>query len=314
MVTETAVAPPPTTGGPPPEGRRRLRLRQRRTLAAYAFIGPSAAIMGLFVLWPLISSARLSFYESSGFGPSTFIGFKNYRSMFQDPKFWGAVTHTFVYALVVTPVTVGLALLFAIMLHRRMHGRAFFRAAIFLPAVLSLGVMAIAWGFLLDPIIGLLPHWLAPLGVSFGVGKADPTTAFVYVALIGVWKNIGFYMVMYLAGLATIPQDLYEAASVDGASPFRRFRSVTWPLLSNTSAFVFILATIASMQAFDQIYALTRGGPFFSTETLAYLIYREGFQNYDFGPASAAGWFLTLVVFGISLVQRVFFSRREITY
>jgi ABC-type sugar transport system permease subunit len=211
-------------------------------------------------------------------------------------------------------VTIALALTFAVMLNRRLAGRAFFRAAIFLPAVLSLGVMAIAWDFLLDPDIGLIPHWLAPLGVSFGSGKASPDIAFAYVAVVGIWKNVGFYMVMYLAGLATIPGELYEAAAIDGVSAFQRFRYVTWPLLSNTSAFVFIMATIASLQAFDQVFVMTRGGPYFQTETLVYLLYRKGFQDFQFGYASAVGWVLIIMVFFISIVQNAFFNRREVTY
>ena len=282
-------------------------------MRAYAFIAPSALIMGVFMLWPLISSARLSFTNATPFGPSAFVGLKQYRTVFADPVFRGDLLRTLLYAAIVTPLTVGLALALAVMLNRRLRGRAFFRAAIFVPAVLSLGVMSIAWNFLLDPTIGLLPHWLAPLGVDFGTGKANPKIAFVYVVVVGIWKNVGFYMVMFLAGLAGIPQDLYEAASVDGASAFRKFRSITWPMLSNTSAFVFIMATIASVQAFDQIYSMTRGGPYFSTETLAYLVYRKGFQDYDYGYASAAGWVLALIVFAISIGQQAFFSRREMT-
>jgi ABC-type sugar transport system permease subunit len=289
-------------------------LRRRAYLRAYAFVAPSIVIMAAFVVWPIISSARLSFYNSSQFGPSTFVGLSNYRHLFSDPTFRGDLERTVVYALIVTPVTIALALTFAVMLNRRLAGRAFFRAAIFLPAVLSLGVMAIAWDFLLDPDIGLIPHWLAPLGVSFGSGKASPDIAFAYVAVVGIWKNVGFYMVMYLAGLATIPGELYEAAAIDGVSAFQRFRYVTWPLLSNTSAFVFIMATIASLQAFDQVFVMTRGGPYFQTETLVYLLYRKGFQDFQFGYASAVGWVLIIMVFFISIVQNAFFNRREVTY
>lgn len=315
-MTRALERPAPSAEAEAPARRRRKRytLRRRQALHAYAFIAPSMAIMGVFMLWPLISSARLSFYESSQFGPSTYVGLRNYRDLFDDSIFRGDVVRTVLYAVIVTPATIGLALLFAVMLNRRLRGRGFFRAALFLPAVLSLGVMSIAWGFLLDPTIGLLPHWLSPLGVSFGNGKADPTIAFIYVVVVGIWKNVGFYMAMYLAGLSTIPQELYEAARVDGASPWRQFRSITWPLLANTSAFVFIMATIASIQAFDQIYSMTRGGPFFRTETLAYLLYRRGFQDLDFGYASAVAWILTLMVFVISIAQQFFFSRREITY
>ncbi|SHF65907.1 carbohydrate ABC transporter membrane protein 1, CUT1 family [Jatrophihabitans endophyticus] len=308
----------PTTVSPSRPGgpvrRRSGTLRRRSYLRAYAFVAPSIAIMAAFVVWPIISSARLSFFDSSQFGPSTFVGLDNYRAMFRDPTFRGDLERTVVYAVIVTPITIGLALMFAVMLHRRLRGRAFFRAAIFLPAVLSLGVMAIAWNFLLNPDIGLLPHWLEPLGISFGHGTADPTIAFAYVAVVGVWKNVGFYMVMYLAGLATIPAELYDAAGVDGASPFQKFRHVTWPLLANTSAFVFIIATIASLQAFDQVYVMTRGGPYFQTETLVYLLYRKGFQDFQFGYASAVGWVLILIVFVISIVQNAFFSRRQVTY
>ncbi len=301
----------------PPQGHNRRRsgpLRRRQYLRAYTFITPSVVVMAAFVVWPIISSARLSFYNSSQFGPSTFVGFANYRQLFSDPTFRGDLIRTLVYAAITTPVTVGLSLIFAVMLNRTLHGRGFFRAAIFLPAVLSLGVMSIAWNFLLDPNIGLLPHWLAPLGVSFGNGTADPHIAFAYVVVVGVWKNVGFYMVMYLAGLATIPAELYEAASVDGATPWRQFRHVTWPLLMNTSAFVFIIATIASLQAFDQVYVMTRGGPYFQTETLVYLLYRKGFQDFQFGYASAVGWVLILIVFVLSIMQNAFFNRRQVTY
>lgn len=305
-----------TSGRPAPErpaGRRRT-MQSRQYFQAYLFIAPSALIMGVFLLWPVISSAKLSLYESSQFGASTFVGFGNYRAMFADPIFRDDLLHTVVFAIIATPLTIGLALMFAVMLNRKLRGRGFFRAAIFLPAVLSMGVMSIPWDFLLDPTIGLLPHWLAPLGISFGDGKADPHIAFAFVTVVGVWKNVGFYMVMFLAGLSTIPRDLYEAAGVDGASPLRQFRHVTWPLLANTSAFVFIIATIASLQAFDQVYVLTRGGPYFSTETLVYLLYRRGFNDFQFGYASAVGWVLILIVLAISLVQNLYFSRRQVTY
>ena len=294
--------------------RRRGGLRRRQALRAYGFVAPSVVILGAFMAWPLVSSLRLSFYDSSQFGSDTFLGLGNYRALLHDTVFRGDLVRTLVYAVVVTPLTVGLAVLLAVMLNRRLAGRSFFRAAIFVPAVLSLGVMSIAWDFLFDPNIGLLPRWLAPVGISLGNGVADPHLALAYVMLVGIWKNVGFYMVMYLAGLATIPRELYEAAEVDGARPWQKFRSITWPLLSNTSAFVFVIAAIASLQAFDQVYVMTRGGPFFQSETLVYLIYRKGFQDFQFGYASAVSWVLLVIVLVISLVQNAFFSRRQVTY
>ena len=294
--------------------RPRNGLRRRQALRAYGFIAPSVVILGAFMAWPLVSSLRLSFFESSQFGADTFVGLDNYRSLLGDQVFRGDLFRTLLYAVVVTPVTVGLAVLFAVMLNRRLAGRSFFRAAIFVPAVLSLGVMSIAWDFLFDPNIGLLPHWLGPLGISFGNGAADPHLALIYVMVVGIWKNVGFYMVMYLAGLATIPKELYEAAEVDGARPWQKFRSITWPLLANTSAFVFVIAAIASLQAFDQVYVMTRGGPYFQSETLVYLIYRKGFQDFQFGYASAVSWVLLVIVLIVSVAQNAFFSRRQVTY
>jgi len=291
-----------------------LSLRARRSLSAYGFIAPSLLILGVFLAWPMIWSLRTSFYDASQFAPPTFVGLGNYRRLFADATFRGDLVNTLVYAAVVTPVAVGLALVFALMLHRRMRGRSFFRAAIFLPAVLSFGVMGIAWDFVLDPNIGVLPRWLSHVGLSLGNGVNDPNLAMAYVMFVGVWKNTGFYMVMYLAGLSTIPGDFYEAAAIDGAGSWARFRHITWPLLSNTTLFVFVIAAIASLQAFDQIFVMTRGGPFFKTETLVYLVYRTGFKDFEFGYASAAAWVLVLLVFVISLVQNFYFSRRQVKY
>lgn len=291
-----------------------VTLRTRRYLSAYTFVLPSVIILAVFMVWPMIWSLRTSFYESSQFAPSTFVGLANYTKLFSDQIFLGDLVNTLLYAAVVTPAAVGLALLFAVMLHRRLRGRSFFRASIFLPAVLSLGVMGIAWEFMLDPNIGVLPAWFAHLGVSFGNGVNDPTWAMAYVMFVGVWKNAGFYMVMYLAGLDTIPGTYYEAAAIDGASPWARFRHITWPLLMNTTLFVFVIAAIASLQAFDQIYVMTRGGPFFKTETLVYMVYRKGFNDFQFGYASAIAWVLVVLVFVISLAQNAYFGRRQVRY
>jgi multiple sugar transport system permease protein len=291
-----------------------LSLRTRRHLSAYGFIAPSVAILGVFLAWPMVWSLRNSFYDVSQFAPPEWVGLGNYRKLFTDATFRGDLVNTLEYAAVVTPISVGLALVFALMLHRRLRGRSFFRASIFLPAVLSLGVMGIAWDFVLDPNIGVLPRWLQHAGLSLGNGVNDPNWAMAYVMFVGVWKNAGFYMVMYLAGLGTIPAGFYEAAAIDGAGPWARFRHITWPLLSNTTLFVFVIAAIASLQAFDQIFVMTRGGPFFQTETLVYLVYRTGFKDFEFGYASAVAWILVVLVFLVSLVQNFYFGRRQVKY
>lgn len=291
-----------------------IRQRRRRALRAYGFVAPSLLVLVVFFVWPMIWSLRLSFYHSTQFAPATFAGLDNYRQLFTDTTFRGDLVNTMFYAAVVTPLSVGLALMFALMLNRTVIGRSFYRASIFIPAVLSLGVMGIAWTFLLDPNIGMLPAWLSHVGLSMGNGVNDPGWAMAYVMFVGIWKNVGFYMVMYLAGLGTIPAELYDAAAVDGAGGWRRFRHVTWPLLTNTTLFVFVIAAIASLQAFDQIFVMTRGGPYFQTETLVYMIYRKGFQDFQFGYASAITWVLIAIVFTISMLQSLYFSRREVRY
>jgi ABC-type sugar transport system permease subunit len=201
------------------------------------------------------------------------------------------------------------------MLNQAFAGRAFARTAIFLPFIVSLGIIAIAWAFLLDPNIGLLSHWLSLVGIVPEQGwLSDPRYAMAAVMIVGVWKNVGFYMVIYLAGLQSIPVDMYEAARLDGAGVWQRFRNVTLPLLSNQTLLVSVLALIATLQAFDQIYAMTRGGPFFRTETLVMLVYREGFQELRFGYASAISFVLVIFVFILSMVQFGYLRRKQVTY
>jgi multiple sugar transport system permease protein len=291
---------------------RSSRLHRRRVLAAYAFMAPSLVVIAVFLVYPMVQALRVSFEDYSVF-QSRWVGLANYRTLIHDSDFWNALKNTLVYAGITTPVSVGLALGLALLLNRKMVGRDFFRAAMFLPVVTSLAIAAIAWQFLVNPDIGLLPYWIAKLGITTQ-GLGNPTWAMVWVIVVGVWKNVGFYTVMYLAGLQSIPRELYEAASVDGAARWTRFRTMTWPLLMNTTMFVFVIAAIAALQAFDQIFVMTHGGPFFRTETLVMLIYRLGFNDFRMGYAAAISWVLVLLVFALSVVQVKFFNRRLVRY
>ncbi|MBB5079269.1 carbohydrate ABC transporter permease [Nonomuraea endophytica] len=288
-------------------------MRARRTATAYAFLAPTLIVVGVFMVWPMLQSLADSFYDKS-IGPGIFVGLGNYTKLLGDPAFLIALRNTVFYAVAATPVAVALALGLALLLNGHVRGRGFFRSALFLPSVVSLGVVAIAWKFLLDPDIGLVTYWLRGLGVDVGDGVRDADVAMWYLIGVGVWKNAGFYMVMYLAGLQTIPRMYYEAATIDGAGPWQRFRKVTWPLLGHTTMFVFIIAAIAALQVFDQIFVMTRGGPHFATESLVYLVYRKGLQDFEFGYASAIAWVLVLIVFVLSLAQNVFFSRRAVRF
>jgi len=252
--------------------------------------------------------------DDSGFGEAKFIGIDNYRNVLQDTRFLNALGNTFRYALFTAPISVAIALGLALLLNRRLPFRGAFRAAIFLPFVASLGIISIAWASMLDPQIGLIAAGLSQLGIPMGNGIRDPSLAMPAVIVVGVWRNVGFFMVLYLAGLQSIPADVKDAATVDGAGPIRTFTSVTWPLLANTTLFVSIIAVIFSLQAFDQIFVMTAGGPFFKTETLVLLIFNTGIGQYQIGYASAISWILVLIVLAISLVQLRIFKNRTVQY
>ncbi|MEV6980277.1 sugar ABC transporter permease [Sphaerisporangium sp. NPDC051017] len=288
---------------------------RRQARAAWLFMLPTLAVLGVFVVWPMLQALYLSFTDYQVFAPARWIGLENYQKLVSDPAFANALVNTLYYAAVTTPVSVALALGLALMLNRRMPLRGFIRTAVFVPVVISLAVVAIAWSFLLDPNIGLLSHWLSKIGIVSEQGwLRDPSLAMPAVMIVGVWKNVGFYMVMYLAGLQSIPTALYEAARVDGAGALMQFRRITWPLLANQTMLIVILAAIATLQAFDQIFVMTHGGPFFRTETLVMMTYRVGFKEFQFGYAAAVSWALVLLIFVLSMLQVAYFRKRAVTY
>ena len=294
-------------------GRRNPAIGQRRkNVQALAFLLPALLVLGAFTAWPMISALRLSFTDASGFGKEEWVGFENYARIFTDPVILNAVVNTALYALLFTPTAVALALALALLLNDpRLPFRGFFRTSLFLPFIVSLAVAAIAWAYLIDPQVGLLNYWLGTAGIRIGNVLQDPVLAMPAVAFVAVWKSFGFYMVIFLAGLQDIPGSLYEAAKVDGAGPFTRFRHVTLPMLSNTTAFVLIFALIAALQAFDQIYVMTGGGPYGHTETVVMQIYSSGFRKLDVGFASALSYVLLAATLMLSVIQFVFFGKRE---
>lgn len=307
-MTTSTYRPPAPLGGRP--GSRTAQ--RRRNLTALAFLSPALVILGAFVAWPMLSALRLSFTDASGFGRVEFVGLDNYLTVFTDSDVLDAMLNTLWYTVLFTPVAVVVALILAIALnHPRLPFRGFFRTALFLPFVVSLAVAALAWSYLIDPQVGLLNHWLSGAGIRLGNVLEDPVLAMPAVALVAVWKNFGFYLVIFLAGLQDIPGSLYEAARVDGAGPWTRFTNITLPLLSNTLAFVLIFAMIAALQAFDQIYVMTGGGPYGHTQTIVMEIYQSGFRRLEIGFASALSYVLLAVTLLLSIVQFVFFGRRE---
>lgn len=286
---------------------------KRRTSPALLFIVPSALVLLVFTLWPILQAFWMSLHEWSFLSQEKpFVGLGNYFALADDPRFWNALWNTVVYTVAVVPLQIGLALFLAMGLNAKLHGRAFFRAAYFIPVISSLAVMAIVWAFLFDPDIGLVSSWMANLGLPRVAWLRQPDTAMIAIVIVGVWKTIGFNTVILMAGLQGIPSEHYEAASIDGASQAQKLRHITIPGLRQTLLFVTVISVIASLQVFDQVYVMTRGGPLFATETLVTYLYHQGFGLFRMGYASAISGILFLVIIVISLVQLRLFRYQEV--
>lgn len=274
---------------------------------------PSLLILALFVVLPIVQAAWISLHNwSIGNAEQPFVGLANYQELLGDERFWNALRNTLVYTVGVVPAQVVLALVFALMLNEKLHGRAMFRAIFFLPVLVSFAIEAIIWRFLLDPDIGLIAYYSSLLHLPAIEWLRSTTWAMPAVIIVSVWRWFGFNLVILLAGLQGIPEVYYEAAKVDGASAWQRFWRVTLPLLRPALLFAVVNAVIAALQAFDQVYVLTRGGPLFSTETIVSYIFHQGFEIYDMGYASSAAMVLFLLIFLLTLGQLRVLRYREV--
>ena len=292
--------------------RREMSTREARS--AYLFMLPSLVILTVFVFWPIVRSFVLSFYHWS-FGSSVqqWAGLDNYQRLIPDPRVWNAFRNTLYYAAITVPVTMALSLALALGLNQKLRARGLLRAAFFLPVIGSFAIVAIVWSFLFDPDIGLLSYWLHALGVPVTGWLRDPDWAMPVVILVSIWKNVGFNMVIFLAGLQGISENLYEAARVDGASAWQRFWKITLPMLRPTTLFVLVISVIGAFQVFDPVYVLTPGGgPLHSTETVVSYIYHQGIELIDISYASTIGVVLFIIVFILTLFQLRLLRFREV--
>lgn len=315
----TRVPQAKSSSSPSPNGSSgtrtwRVTAKTRQAFTAWMFIAPAGAIIAVFVFWTLFESLRTSFTDDSGFGSAAWVGLANYSKLLGDVRFLNALGNTLLYSVVVVPVSIAFALGLALLLNRPLPFRGFFRVAVFMPFVTSLGISSMAWWAMLNPHAGIIPAWFEIFGLSLGNGIQDPALAMPFVMGVGVWRDVGFFMVMYLGGLQSIPRELKESAQIDGAGPWRSFWSITWPLLSNTTLFVGIMALVFAFQAFDQIFIMTGGGPYFRTETLVLYIFSTAVERYELGYASAISWVLILLVFAVSLLQVGYFSKKAVQY
>jgi multiple sugar transport system permease protein len=280
----------------------------KKNLIAYSFILPNFLGFAIFTLIPMIFALALSFLNWDGSNPITFAGLDNFKHLFKDSTFKIAMFNTFYYAVGTVPLTLIASLGIAILLNKKIFARNFFRTVFFFPYVASLIAVAVVWNTIFNPTMGIVNSFLVSIGIANPPGWTSSTVwAMPVIIFVSIWKNMGYYMVIYLAALQGIPTDLYEAASLDGASAWQKFKNVTVPMLTPTTFFVSIMLTISCFKVFDFVYLMTQGGPGRSTAVLVYHIYNTAFKEFAYGYSSA----MSMVLFAIVLIITIFQFRAE---
>jgi len=262
---------------------------------------------------PAVASLLLGFFEWSVVDDPRFIGLGNFERLVGDDVFWKALRNTVLFVVLTVPTDIVLALVLAVLLNQRLHGMAVFRLAYFIPVVTATAVVAIVWRWLYQPQ-GVVNGALGAFGLDPIVWLSDPDWALPAIAVMAVWKHVGFNMLILLAGLQAIPTEFEEAARIDGAGPLSIFFGVTLPLLRPVIVLVTILTTIGSFQVFDAAYVMTNGGPFYATTTLVFYIYQSAFDRYQMGYAAAVAFVLFVIILAISILQRRFLKGGEDVY
>ena len=293
-------------------------LQKRETFAAWSFCAPPLFFLLLFLVTPFIIAFVISFTDQRLIPnpnlPTQFIALRNFLRLFNSPSFHQALLNTFVFAVVVVPLQTFLALLLAVLVNQKLRFINLFRTIYFSPVVTTMVVVSIIWYFLYNPGEGLINQMIS--FISFGkLGPYnwlnDTALALPAIMILSVWQGVGFQMVIYLAGLQGIPDELYEAGRVDGANAWQQFWQITIPQLRNTTIFVIISTTILAFKLFTQVWVMTKGGPQGATKTIIVLLYEEGFKMLRVGYASAIGVLFFLIVLAVSLIQRVYLKEER---
>jgi multiple sugar transport system permease protein len=277
--------------------------------AGWGFVSPALLLIGVFFAVPVAGAFVLSFtdfdlYSIGDFASTRFVGLKNYRDLLGNPLFWTALRNTTFFVVVGGPLSVAVSLAAAVAVNSKLvRWKPLFRSAFFAPWVTTLVAVAIVWRYLYHPQYGLFNAGLALLGLGPVDWLGNPRWAMPAIILLSVWKNFGYNMLVFLAGLQAIPEELYEAAALDGAGAWHRFRHVTLPMLGPTFVFVGVVTMIASFQIFSEPYVMTQGGPLKATETLVLFMYEEGFRWWRLGSAAAIAVVLFLLTLAGTLIQ-----------
>lgn len=295
---------PPGGGKREKEEARTMKLTTRKTMVGMSFIMPNFVGFFVLILIPVVFTFWLCFNKWDGFNPMEFIGLDNFKYILGDKVFREAVVKTLIFTVFSVVVTLFLALALAVLINQKLKGIGIFRTAIFFPYVASVVAVAAVWQMLFQKDMGLINEIIKMFGVTDVPGWfASTKWALPGVIIVNVWKNMGYYMIIYLAALQDVPTSLIEAGMIDGANAWERFWRIKWPLLGNATFFVVMMLTINSFKSFDLVYVLTEGGPGTATTLLSQYIYNQSFISWDYGRASAAAMILFAVVALITFIQ-----------
>lgn len=284
------------------------KLTNNQNFAAWIFIAPAILGTFIFILIPVICSFGLSFTSWDMLNPINFVGLENYKLLLRDGLFYKILLNTIVFALSTSILGVIIPLILAAILNSKIRGSEFYKTAYFLPFITPMVVVGIVWAWIFDPNIGFLNQVLN-IHINW---LYDSKFAMPALIIVSVWKLIGYNMIIFLSAFSSVSQSLFEAAKIDGANAYQTFKNVTIPLLSPTIFFVVIITAISSFQVFDLIYLMTQGGPFDSTNVLVYSIYKNAFEYFNIGKASAIAYVLFVIILVLMLIQWHF--RKKIVY
>ncbi|MBN1354796.1 sugar ABC transporter permease [bacterium] len=292
-------------------GTSRVVRRDKFNLFAYWFLLPTLLIITAFHVIPIFYSFALAFFNWDLLTSARFVGLRNFVLLFHDPLFWKSIVNTLYFTAVSVPANMILALVVAMLLNNRIKGIDAYRVIYFIPVITSINAVSIVWKLIYHPNMGLLNKMLETAQIPGQRWLLDPQWAMLAIIVMSVWKHLGYNVIIFLTGLKNISPHLYEAAMVDGASRWHRFRHITWPMLSPVTFFVLIMSIIGSFQVFAQIYMMTPGGgPMNSTTTIVFYLYKVGFGDFHFGYAAAIAFELFIMIFLLTLLQKLVVEKR----
>lgn len=285
--------------------------RYYKRYVPYLFLIPAGVILLVFFFIPFFQTIMLSFqdYSTNIYNP-TYIGLENYTKLFSSPIFYKVLLNTFLYLFIAVPILAVVPLFLAILINQQIKGITLYKILIYLPVIVSIVVAAIAFKWLYAEQ-GILNFAITSLGLDAVGWLTDPRFALISVIVVTIWKGIGYYMMIYLAALMSVPKELYEACDIDGASPLKKHLTVTIPHIMPTLALVSTISAISAMKVFAEIYVMTKGGPLNSSKTIVYYIYERAFENLDLGYASAMAVVLLIIVMIFSLINILFFEKNK---